>query len=222
MPSTSYAPYEHWDRRFRQLCQSGDDLDWGDQWTGAFIEPLRQADVRTILDLGCGTGNDVLRLARAGFAVTGLDYSQQAIAQARSKAGSKATFVVADMAQALPFPAATFDAVTSNVAVHMFSDTITRTVFVQVRRILRPGGLFLFHVNALADRALRARRIPPLREIEANYILEQTGQTVRFFSNEYLLDLLAEWRDVNLEAIAIPDRETGQPFKQVWRGVAQR
>jgi SAM-dependent methyltransferase len=197
-------------------------MDWGHQWTGAFLEPLRQADVGSILDLGCGTGNEVMQFTRAGFAMTGLDYSSEAIGQARSKAGSKATFVVADMAQALPFPTATFDAVMSNVAAHMFCDAITRALFAEVRRVVRPGGLFLFHVNALEDRPLRAKRISPVREMEANYVLEQTGQTMHFFSKEYLLDLLAEWREVNLEAVVILDRETGQPFKQVWRGVVQR
>ena len=54
--SPSYAPPKHWNRRLRQLRQSGNDLDWGQQWTGAFIDPLRQADVRTVLDFGCGTG----------------------------------------------------------------------------------------------------------------------------------------------------------------------
>ena len=78
----SYAPRTHWDRFFMTLLQSGDDLDWGDQWTAPSIQPLRQADVRSVLDLGCGTGNEVFRLLKEGFDVTGLDFSEEAIARA--------------------------------------------------------------------------------------------------------------------------------------------
>jgi hypothetical protein len=60
-----------------------------------------------------------------------------------------------------------------------------------------------------------------VRELEPNYVLEEVGQTVRFFSREYLLDLLSGWTLIELEHIEIEDRETGEPFKRVWRGVAQ-
>ncbi|MGD0557585.1 MAG: class I SAM-dependent methyltransferase [Streptosporangiaceae bacterium] len=105
----TYAGAEFWDRFFRQRRESGDDLDWAGLWTRPFLVPLRQAGVCTILELGCGTGND---------------------------------------------------AVMSNVAMHMFPDDVTRAVFAQVGRLVRTGGLFAFHVNSLADRPLRARRLP--------------------------------------------------------------
>ena len=130
----SYAPPQHWDRYFNELRQSGQDLDWGNQWTGAFIKSLRQADCRIVLDLGCGTGNDTLRLSSAGFTVVGLDYSKQGIGQGLSKVGAKGTFVVSDMAHALPFATAHFDAVMSNVALHMFSDQITRVLLQKRKR----------------------------------------------------------------------------------------
>jgi SAM-dependent methyltransferase len=216
----NYAPADYWNQFFDQRRLSGDDLDWGQQWVGAFLEPLRQAQVRTLLDLGCGTGNEVLNLARAGFEVTGLDYSQKAIGWAQAKAKAEAAFMVADMAKPLPFPNAGFDAVMSNVAMHMFSDTITQALFSEVRRIVRPNGLFLFHLNALEDRPFRAQRKPPIRELEPNYILEQDGQTMRFFSQEYLLELLSGWREVSLEPVEIPAApEMGYPPKRVWRGI---
>jgi SAM-dependent methyltransferase len=177
----SYAPAQHWDQYFDKLHQSGRDLDWGERWIGAIIEPLRQADCRTVLDLGCGTGNEVLGLTRAGFVMTGLDYSRVGIRRAMTKVGAKAHFVLADMAQPLPFPASSFDAVMSNVAAHMFSDRITRAIFVEVRRILHPQGLFLFHLNALQDRPFRAQYRPEVCELGENYILEQDGRTMHFF-----------------------------------------
>lgn len=148
----AYAGAEFWDEFFRQHRESGDDLDWGGLWTGPFLVPLRDAGAHTVLELGCGTGNDAARLAGEGYLVTAIDVSGEAIGQAQARLGAVARFMVADMTQRLPFLDGSFDAVMSNVAMHMFPDGVTRTVFAEVMRLVRAGGLFVFHVNALEDR----------------------------------------------------------------------
>ena len=97
-----HAGVEFWDPFFRQRLEAGDDLDWAGLWTRPFLVPLRQAGVRTILELGCGTGNDAARLAGEGYSVTAIDLSGEAIGQAQAKFGSLARFLVADMTQRLP------------------------------------------------------------------------------------------------------------------------
>jgi SAM-dependent methyltransferase len=217
----TYAGAEFWDQFFRQRRESGHDLDWGVLWTGQFLVPLREAGVATILELGCGTGNDAARLAGAGYSVTAIDVSGEAVEQAHARFGSVVRFAVADMTHRLPFTNAGFDAVMSNVAMHMFPDGVTRAVFAEAGRVVRPGGLLLFHVNALEDRPLRAGW-QPARELEADYVAEESGQTMHFFSEAYLRELLRGWREVHLGSVQIPHRETGEPFKHVWRGIARR
>ena len=244
----TYAPPKFWDGVYKSIRESGDL--WSDRWTAPFIKALRDSDADKVLDLGCGTGAETLTLHEQGFDVTGLDYSAEAISIARSRDGSAGEFIVADMAEALPFQDAEFDAVMSNVAAHMFSDTITRSIFGEVRRITRPGGLFLFHLNSLEDRPLRAEDKGPGREIEENYILEEDGQTMHFFSMEYLSDLLSEWESVHLEPVEAFKHETDEryvhrvmsgypeyaeepertaliregmhPIKRTWRGIVVR
>jgi SAM-dependent methyltransferase len=215
------AGAEFWDRFFSQRRQAGDDLDWGGLWTRPFLIPLREAGVRTVLELGCGTGNDAARLAGEGYSVTAIDVSGEAIGLARAKFGPVARFMVADMTRRLPFPGAGFDAAMSNVAMHMFPDAVTRAVFAEVGRLVRPGGVFAFHVNALEDRPLRARWLPA-RELEPDYVVEESGQTMHFFSEAYLRELLAGWQQVHLVPVPVADRQTGELFKQVWRGIARR
>jgi SAM-dependent methyltransferase len=217
----AHAGAEFWDEFFRRRRESGDDLDWQGLWTEPFLIPLREAGARTILELGCGTGNDAARLADEGYSVTATDLSGQAIGQAQARYGTMANFMVADMTQRLPFPDGSFDAVMSNVALHMFPDVATRAVFAEVGRLVRASGLFLFHVNALEDRPLRARRLPA-RELEPDYVVEESGQTMHFFSEAYLHELLGGWQELQLAPALVRHYKTGEPFKHVWRGIARR
>jgi SAM-dependent methyltransferase len=217
----AYAGAEFWDQFFRQRRDSGDDLDWAGLWTRPFLIPLRESGVRTVLELGCGTGNDAARLSREGYLVTAIDLSAEAVAQAQARHGSAVSFIEADMTRRLPFPDESFDAVMSNVAMHMFPDDVTRAVLAEVGRLVRAGGLFVFHLNALEDRPLRARW-QPARELEPDFVVEESGQTMHFFSESYLRDLLGEWRELNLTSVPIRHGQTGELFKHVWRGVARR
>ncbi len=218
----TYADRSYWDGYFRVLREQGSDLDWGGEWTKPFLPLLLSSQVRNVLELGCGTGNDAARLARAGFEVTALDLSGEAVEQARARYAQAANFLVGDMAERLPFADESFDAVMANAALHMFSDTVTRSIFGDVRRVLRPLGLLLFHVNAHDDRPLRERRRPIARELEPDYVLEVAGQAVRFFSRGYVEELLSGWDVLRLDHVEIADQRTRQPFKRVWRVAARR
>jgi SAM-dependent methyltransferase len=88
----AYAGAEFCDRFFRQRRESGNDLDWGGRWTQPFLMPLREAGARSVLELGCGTGNDAARLAEAGFSVTAADSSGEAIGRARARFGQTMHF----------------------------------------------------------------------------------------------------------------------------------
>jgi ubiquinone/menaquinone biosynthesis C-methylase UbiE len=53
----------------------------------------------TVLDAGCGTGENALCVAAVGLSVLGVDLSESAVSRAREKAGARgieADFIVAD------------------------------------------------------------------------------------------------------------------------------
>jgi SAM-dependent methyltransferase len=129
------------------------------------------------------------------------------------------TFLQADIAVALPFPAGHFDAVMSNVAFHSFPDALLRSMLGQVARVLRPGGYFLFHVNSLEDMQYRPKA--RVKELEPDYYLESDGQTMHFFSEQYCRDLLQGWNTLELMHIHYPPAGTWTD-KCVWRGIAQK
>ncbi len=80
--------------------------------------------VGEVLDVGCGTGEHALEMARRGHAAWGVDAVPAAIERARAKArerGLDATFAVGD-ARDLSFLGRTFDAVIDSGLFHVFSD----------------------------------------------------------------------------------------------------
>src|SRR5215469_1061923 len=123
----TYAPPSFWDSFYQRLRQTESDLNPTGRWAASWIPLLDQYRCTRLLDLGCGTGGDCLVLARHGLDVTGVDYSQEAVTRAQTKAREANLSVVfrqADMTQVLPFPADQFDAVMSNVAFHSFPDRL--------------------------------------------------------------------------------------------------
>lgn len=99
-----------------------------------------------ILDVGCGTGINLLELARVlgpCRELVGVDLSAGMLEVARRKAvaaGVAATFQVGD-AEALPLPDGMFDLVVCNSAYHWFPDR--DRAMTEMVRVLRPGGQLL-------------------------------------------------------------------------------
>jgi malonyl-CoA O-methyltransferase len=92
-----------------------------------------------VLDLGCGTGRHSVWLASAGATVTGIDFSEGMLEEARRKpeAGT-VRFLAHDLHQPLPFAAGSFDLVVSGLVLEHLGDL--DRFFGEARRVLRPGG----------------------------------------------------------------------------------
>jgi len=125
--------------------------DWmarveGDPWE-RFLEQLADhlEPGARVLDLGCGNGQKTARLA-GRFDVTGVDLSEEQLRLARTEVPG-ATFVQADFAE-LDFPTKSFDAVTAFYSISHVPREEHRSLFAEIARWLRPGGLFLASLSA--------------------------------------------------------------------------
>ncbi len=111
----------------------------------AGVAALAVAPGESVLELGFGTGNEVLDLARlvgSSGAVAGIDISPGMLAVAERKlaaTGVKADLRVAD-ARSLPFADASFDAAYTSFTLELFPVGDIPVVLAEVRRVLKPGG----------------------------------------------------------------------------------
>ncbi|MGD0328618.1 MAG: class I SAM-dependent methyltransferase [Minisyncoccia bacterium] len=107
------------------------------------IERLKKNNVKTILDVGCGTCGPMIKLLTNGFVVKGFDFSKKMIEQGREelqKAGYDPELIqVGDLEDKSAFSNEKFDAI---IALGVFPHIVDeQRALSHMRKLLNPGGL---------------------------------------------------------------------------------
>jgi len=101
---------------------------------------------KRVLDVGCGAGTDLVRFAKGGALVSGVDISPSAVALARQNFSQQN--LEADLREAdgehLPYADGTFDLVFAHGVVQYTPNS--RALVEECRRVLKPGGDAIFQV----------------------------------------------------------------------------
>ncbi|MGB8538260.1 MAG: class I SAM-dependent methyltransferase [Acidobacteriaceae bacterium] len=110
------------------------------------VAEFRKHRGEKVLEVGCGTGADLLQFAKHGALAIGVDLTTNHVELARNRVGNLAVVHQAD-ARHLPFADESFDYVYSHGVLHHCDEPeqVVREIF----RVLRPGGRFNVHVYAL-------------------------------------------------------------------------
>jgi SAM-dependent methyltransferase len=142
------APWEGADRvELRMLVQDG----------RCAPDTLRRPGERTAraLDVGCGAGGVSVDLARAGFGVTGVDFSPVALGKARAAAGAaglghdRVRFVEGDLTSGrLDRVAGPFDLIVDYGTLDDLPAAGRRKLAALLTRLSRPGGRFFLFAFA--------------------------------------------------------------------------
>jgi SAM-dependent methyltransferase len=200
----------HWDTTY----STHPDMYGGRPSTAAVYaaEIFRSAGVQNVLELGAGHGRDTLFFAQQGFAVHALDFSATGLQQLTEAAkaqgvGERVATSVHDVRKPLALPDASIDAVFAHMLLCMaLSTEQIHTLVDEVRRVLRPGGIFVYTVRHTGD-AHYGRGIP-----HGDDIYEHGGFAVHFFTRE-LVDALAKgWILTEVHAF-----EEGDLPRRLWR-----
>jgi SAM-dependent methyltransferase len=116
----------------------------------AVVELARAGHFRgRILDVGCGTGEHTLLLARLGYRVLGVDASSPAIARAKAKAKALDVDAHFEVGDALKLDGGPYDTVLDSALFHIFDDGDRGTYVASLHQVMRPGGRL--HILALSD-----------------------------------------------------------------------
>ncbi|MBU1420005.1 MAG: class I SAM-dependent methyltransferase [Proteobacteria bacterium] len=94
---------------------------------------------RNVIDLCCGTGEQLQMLSKEDIVLTGVDLSPSMLTRAREKGSRKIIYLEAD-ASRLPLPDASYDGIIISLALHEKTALQHKAIFQEACRLLQPHG----------------------------------------------------------------------------------
>jgi 2-polyprenyl-3-methyl-5-hydroxy-6-metoxy-1,4-benzoquinol methylase len=129
--------------------------DSGSDRYDSLLLKLIPAEVKSILEIGCGTGRFTRRLATNGRRVTAVDLSPEMIARARQMISSLSiSFFCGDFLED-DFGSQKFDCVISAATLHHMS---AYTAVRRMKKLVAPGGMLIIHDLRSDDGVVDAAR----------------------------------------------------------------
>jgi SAM-dependent methyltransferase len=151
---------------------------------------------RRLLEIGCGIGTDLVRFARGGARVVGVDLSETAVGLARKNLalhGQPGAAFVAD-GGALPFSDASLDVVYAHGVLQYAAEP--RRIVEESLRVLKPGGTAIYMVY---NRVSWLRALSKLMKVELEH---EDAPVLRLYSIPEFRGLIRGFSSTTL----IPER----------------
>lgn len=213
---------------------------YGDRWYTAFDDPvaLLRAESKTkapwivkklhafdlvkpttqLLDVGCGAGFLSNELAKLGLQITGVDLSEESLKVAERFDETKSVKYQRADAYHLPYPNNSFDVLTAmDFLEHIENPS---EIIKEFSRVLRPGGLFIFHTfnrNILAHLVI-------IKMVE--WLVKNTPKNmhiIRLFIKPSELSDYCQLADMKVEEMTgIKPVFSSIPIKNVFSGIVPK
>lgn len=159
-------------------------------WVLKHLE-IKPTDI--ILDVGCGGGINIKRMAESAKKVYGIDYSIESVnvsTQINEELIEKGIVEISEgNVLDLPFEEGSFDIVTAFETVYFWPDI--ENAFGEVKRVLKPGGIFLIGMESNGS----DRLIPKLHEMLGNLTVYNDKEISAFLRNNDYNDVTIYLRD---------------------------
>jgi demethylmenaquinone methyltransferase / 2-methoxy-6-polyprenyl-1,4-benzoquinol methylase len=185
------------------------------RWRRALVDRIDPRAGMRILDVATGTGMVAALLADRGADVVGLDQSEAMLdgARARFARGSASVELVRGEAEALPFPDASFDALSFTYLLRYVDDPAA--TLRELARVVRPGGRIanvefgvpgrrgtraFWHWHTRVGLPALGRVVAPAWEEVGRFL----GPNIERFHATYPLPALAAlWRDAGIGDVGV-------------------
>ena len=184
--------------------------------------PRERVGSLKFLETGCGAGPNLVWLAQKGIEVSGVDISSTALSLARrqlSRSGCEARIgtLIESSAASVPFPDGAFDGVIEACVFQHLPKAEREAAFAEVRRLLRPGGLFVGYLLDVGHTVFQAKQAEQLAEDPGSLRLADGRSRTQlenlglchFYRQEELQELLRGFSVVDpcLATYALPREE---------------
>ncbi len=152
------AGFDAWQARYEAdvaACEAAGDYPFAGytELQQQIFDIVHAREGVSALELGCGTGKLLGRLAAAGHPVTGLDFSENMLAAAAQNARN-ASLVKAGVLQAPQTLAGQkYDCIYAAYALHHLTDPEKYTLLADLRELLAPEGVIIVGDVSFPDRA---------------------------------------------------------------------
>ncbi len=123
-----------------------------------------------ILDVGCGTGMNMLFIESLGHTAYGVDVSSKAVMYAKKR---KLSHVSLGSITKIPFGDETFDVVLGMDVIGLLSDKEVKIAIAEMYRVLKPNGVTFIHTAALEF--LRSSH-DKVSHVQRRYTMSRLGQ----------------------------------------------
>ena len=180
---------------------------------------FEQQGLKTILDLGCGTGRHTRHLSEQGFQVYGCDASENALQIAREIL-PRIQFAQCDMTS-LPYEDEFFDGIVSNAVIQHGEIASVKKGISEMYRVLRKGGvLFVTVPSTNHPEYLTGEEIEPNTKISIDAI--DGNMPHHYFTEPEMRELFGEYSIIKLEHFEGPSEKDPNRMSASWGIYARR
>lgn len=185
---------KYWNDEYWEYVINNNKADFiKESWLEKYIAKINKVESKTAIDLGCGIGQDTKWLLDKGFDVVSCDFSDRALNKLKEIMPNSKTMQI-DIKEKLPFKNNSIGLINANLSIHYFSMENTIKIFNEIRRVLKPNGLFVGRVNSDKNEGYIQENT---KEIEKNFYYED-GRYRRLFNKEQFDTLTKDWNVIVL------------------------
>lgn len=137
---------QYWNRRapsYTEVILKNLAGQWESVWANELIRNFPEGKRLRVLDIGTGPGFYAIILAKRGYQVTAVDYSEGMLEEAKQNAGTLADHITFRQMDAhhLDFPDNSFDVIVTRNLTWNLADPVR--AYADWQRVLVPGGVML-------------------------------------------------------------------------------
>lgn len=179
----------YWNNVYKE--KSNDNIIY-DLWLDKHEDIIGKCKYNPVLDMGCGTGNNLLYLTERGFKdIYAFDYSEEALKIVRNNF-KDVKLLEHNITKRLPYKDGYMSLIIADLSLHYFNKRKTIDIIKEIKRVLKDDGYLIGRVNSMNDTNYGASDD---EEIEEHYYLTKDGYK-RFFDEE---DIRYFFKDFNIE-----------------------